>query len=68
MSDDQKLELGIEIVAAMKATCYTSWDIETGRIDALMETETDRMEGVTKEDWDDFTPQQKKRFKMFCES
>lgn len=45
MKQEQKLELGIEIVAAMKASCY-NWDIEEGRISALMETETDRMEDV----------------------
>lgn len=55
MNQEQKLEFGIEIVAAMKATCY-NWDIEEGRIDALMETEIDRLEGVSVEEfntWDE---------------
>ena len=50
MTDDQKLELGIEIVSAMKASAY-GVPIEDGRIMALQETEVDRMEGVTPEYW-----------------
>lgn len=55
MTKQEILDLGIEIVSAMKATCY-NWDMEEGRIDALMETEIDRLEGVGVEEfntWDD---------------
>jgi len=48
-TDDKILELGIEIIAAMKASCY-DWNIETGRILALSETEINRMEDITPED------------------
>ena len=54
------LKLGIEIVAAMKASCY-DWNIETGRILALEETEIDRMEGVT-EIWETLDDYSKKRY------
>ena len=43
MTNDQKLELGIEIVSAMKASAYDV-SIEEGRIMALENTELDRME------------------------
>lgn len=44
-NDNDKLELGIELVAGMKASC-ANWDIEGGRIDALMNTEIDRVEDL----------------------
>ena len=61
MTDDQKLEFGIEIVSAMKASAYDV-DIEDGRIMALEETEVDRMEGVTPEYWKSLPDEDKSRF------
>lgn len=40
----KKLKFGIEIIAAMKASCYDC-DIETGRIMALENTEPNLVEG-----------------------
>ena len=51
MTEEEKLALGIEIVAAMKASVY-GLDIEDGRILALENTETDRIEGMTSEEWE----------------
>lgn len=65
LTQEQKLDFGIEIVSAMKASCY-NWDIEEGRIDALMETEIDRMEGVDQIMWESFTDEQKERFRQHC--
>lgn len=52
MTNDQKLELGIEIVSAMKASAY-GVGILDGRIMALEGTEVDKMEN---------TPEQSKPF------
>ena len=65
ISDDKQLELGIEIVSAMKASCY-NYDIEEGRIIALEGTEIDNMEGVTPEMWDNFTDVNKERYTVIC--
>lgn len=51
MNPEQKLELGIEIVAAMKASISSNPDIEAGRIDALENTEVDRFEVFTYEEF-----------------
>lgn len=65
LSNVELLDFGIEIVAAMKASCY-DFDIETGRILALQETEIDRMEEVT-EIWDTLDDESKKRYTDLAE-
>lgn len=60
MTDDQKLEFGIEIVSAMKASAY-DMPIEDGRILALQGTEIDRIEDFAFEDFDSL-PDDKKEF------
>ena len=60
MKKEQLLELGIEIVAAMKASCYNC-DIEIGRDIALEETEIERMEGY--KHWNSFDKNTKLRYK-----
>ena len=45
MTEDQKLEFGIEIVSAMKASAY-GVPIEDGRIMALEGTEIDRLDDI----------------------
>lgn len=61
MTNDQKLELGIEIVSAMKASAYDV-PIEDGRIMALENTEIDRMDGVTPEYWKFLSDEDKAKF------
>lgn len=66
LSEDEKLELGIEIIAAIKANCYNV-DIEEGRIMALEGTEIDRtIEGSDKESWDNCSDETKKMIEALC--
>lgn len=61
MENNKKLELGIEIVAAMKASCYNC-SIAEGRALAIEETEVDRMEGITPEYWKNLPQEDQKRY------
>ena len=51
------LELGIEIVAAMKASLW-DWDIESGRMDALSDTEIDRLSDLDMP-FEEYSPEDK---------
>jgi hypothetical protein len=58
MTDIEKLNFGIEIIAAMKASVYNE-TIEVGRILALEGTEVDRIENITPEYWNSLSKKNK---------
>ncbi len=62
MTDDQKIELGIEIISAMKASAYDC-SIEIGRIYALEGTEVDKFELITTEYFETLQEDEKNRLK-----
>ena len=64
MTEDQKLEFGIEIVSAMKASAY-DMPIEDGRIMALQGTEIDRIEDFAFEDFDSLSDEKKEWYKKW---
>lgn len=57
ITEEEKLQFGIEIVAAMFAERLHNGDLDAGMIDALSETETDRL-GYSKEDLEAMSPEQ----------
>ena len=65
MTDKERLAFGIEIVSAMKASCY-DWTIESGRIDTLMETEIDTMECFTQQWWDSLSYDEQVSYEKYC--
>ena len=64
MTDVQKLEFGIEIVSAMKASSYNT-DIESGRTMALEDTELDRLGTHTVEEYNSLDDDLKDKIKSF---
>jgi uncharacterized protein (DUF885 family) len=66
MTQDQKLELGIEIVAAMKASAY-EMSIEDGRIMALQDTELDRLSDFTVKEFENLEETFKRKVQKFQE-
>lgn len=66
MTDVQKLEFGIEIVAAMKASAYNT-DIESGRLMALEDTELDRLGTHTLDEYNSLENDLKSKIKDFQE-
>lgn len=59
-NQQQKLELGIEIVAAMKASAYHT-TIEDGRLMALEDTEMDRLAQLTPQEYSQLPDEDKER-------
>jgi hypothetical protein len=66
MTDIQKLEFGIEIVSAMKASAYDT-DIESGRLMALEDTELDRLGTHTLDEYNLLDDDLKAKIKNFQE-
>jgi len=64
MSNEQKLELGIEVISAMKASAYNT-DIETGRLMALEDTELDKLGTHSFEEYQKLDSELKERIKNF---
>jgi hypothetical protein len=64
MSNEQKLELGIEVISAMKASAYNT-DIETGRLMALEDTELDKLGTHSFEEYEKLDSELKERIKNF---
>ena len=67
METNKKLELGIEIISAMKASAYNT-DIETGRLMTLEDTELDRLGTHTLEEYNSLDDDLKQKIKQFQSS
>jgi len=67
MTEEQKLQLGIEIVSAMKASSSQfEFDIEAGRFDALYDTEVDSFCEAMGIDYNAQPDEQKERMAYIC--
>lgn len=64
MKKEQLLEFGIEIVSGIKASAYNE-TIEDGRINALLDTETDMLED---DDFKNHTPETQANITAYCEA
>ena len=65
LTEEQLIELGIEIVSAMKADVY-NMSIEDGRIDALTNTEIDRLGDFTIDEFNQFPSDRKSMMIQFA--